>query len=124
MEKYAWFKTFPGAIMATDAEGIISDMNDQCAGNYTKDGGYGLLGSNAIDCHQGAALEKARRLWDEKVLNVYTLTKNGRKKLIYQAPYFVDGEFAGMVEMSLPLPDGEMPHFNRDKPQLNTDRTS
>ena len=116
MQENQWVKHFPASIMAADAQGIITDMNDRCAESYKKDGGYELLGQNAIDCHKRAVLEKARRLWDEQALNVYTITKNGRKKLVYQAPYFVDGVFAGMVEMSLPLPDGEIPHFYRDNP--------
>jgi transcriptional regulator with PAS, ATPase and Fis domain len=115
MQDNHWVKNFPAGIMAADAQGIITDMNDRCAETYQKDGGYDLLGKSAIECHKGAALEKARRLWDEQALNVYTITKNGRKKLIYQAPYFIDGDFAGMVELSLPLPEGEIPHFNRDK---------
>lgn len=121
MQENHWVKHFPASIMAADVQGIITDMNDRCTESYEKDGGYALLGQNAIDCHKGATQEKARRLWDEQALNVYTITRNGRKKLIYQAPYFVDGAFAGMVEMSLPLPDGEILHFDRDHPQMDTD---
>jgi hypothetical protein len=53
-------------------------------------------------------------MYENHTLNVYTITKNGKKKLIYQAPYFVDGKFSGIVEMSLPLPE-EIPHYDRDK---------
>jgi hypothetical protein len=44
---------------------------------------------------------------------VYTVQKHGKKRLVYQTPYFVDGQFAGLVELGLELPE-EMPHFNRD----------
>jgi hypothetical protein len=47
--------------------------------------------------------------------NVYTIQKGGVKKLIYQSPWFIGGNYAGFVELSLPIPE-QMPHFNRDLP--------
>ncbi len=44
--------------------------------------------------------------------NVYTIEKLGVKKLIYQTPWYQDGVFAGLVELSLEIP-AEMPHFVR-----------
>jgi hypothetical protein len=34
------------------------------------------------------------------------------KKLIYQSPIFEDGEYKGIVELSLEIPF-DMPHFKR-----------
>jgi transcriptional regulator with PAS, ATPase and Fis domain len=113
MSKNTWFKTFPGALMVTDKDGKIINMNDPSAENYKKDGGYDLLGTNAIMCHQGPSLKKIEELYQSHEINTYTISKDGKKKLIYQAPYFENGEFAGMVELSLPLPD-MMPHYDRD----------
>ena len=45
-------------------------------------------------------------------LNAYTIEKNGVKKLVYQSPWFENGEFAGYIELSMELP-AEMPHFVR-----------
>ena len=45
-------------------------------------------------------------------MNVYTIEKHGIKKLIYQAPWYRDGEFAGLVELAIELP-AELPHFVR-----------
>ena len=45
--------------------------------------------------------------------DAYTIEKGGQKKLIYQAPWYVDGEYRGLVELALPLPD-TLPHFVRD----------
>ena len=45
--------------------------------------------------------------------NVYTIEKGGKKKLIYQTPWYKDGQYAGFVELSLVIP-AEMPHFIRD----------
>jgi hypothetical protein len=44
--------------------------------------------------------------------NVYTIEKNGVKKLIYQTPWFENGEYRGFVEFGLEIPF-EMPHFIR-----------
>ena len=41
-----------------------------------------------------------------------TFEKNGIKKLIYQSPWYRDGQYAGFVELSLEIPF-DMPHFIR-----------
>jgi hypothetical protein len=39
--------------------------------------------------------------------------QNGKKKLIYQAPWYDnDGKVAGLVEISLLIPE-DMPHYRR-----------
>jgi hypothetical protein len=45
--------------------------------------------------------------------NIYTMEKKDKKKLIYQAPWFHEGVFGGIVELSLEIPM-EMPHFIRE----------
>ena len=49
---------------------------------------------------------------NEKKPNVYTIEKNGIKKLIYQSPWFEKGVMKGLVELSLEIPF-DMPHFIR-----------
>jgi hypothetical protein len=44
--------------------------------------------------------------------NIYTIEKRGQRKLVYQAPWYAEGRYAGFVEMVLELP-AEMPHFVR-----------
>lgn len=44
--------------------------------------------------------------------NAYTITKAGQRKMIYQTPWRADGHIAGMVEISMVIPD-EMPHYDR-----------
>jgi hypothetical protein len=87
-------------------------MNDKAAKTFESDGGYTLIGSNMLDCHPDPARKKAERLLAARVKNVYTIEKNGIKKLIYQSPWYKDGEYAGFVELSLEIPS-EMPHFIR-----------
>jgi len=89
MIKLAWYKVFPGAITVTDQEGTILEMNDQSAEMFKEQGGYALLGSNAIDCHQEPSRSKVKRLYDTKATNIYTITKNGKKRLVFQTPYYL-----------------------------------
>jgi transcriptional regulator with PAS, ATPase and Fis domain len=112
MNEHEWIKEFPGSVTVCDAKGIILEMNDKAAKTFEKDGGYALIGKNMLDCHPEPARTKAERLLAAKEKNVYTIEKNGIKKLIFQSPWFKDGKYAGFVELSLEIPF-EMPHFIR-----------
>ncbi len=108
-----WIKEFPGSAMVCDPQGVILEMNDTAARHYAKDGGRLLIGKNLLDCHPDPARGKVERLLDGRKANIYTIEKNGVKKLIYQSPWTVNGEYAGFVELSLEIPF-ELPHFIRD----------
>jgi transcriptional regulator with PAS, ATPase and Fis domain len=107
-----WIKEFPAAVTVCDVEGIILEMNDKAAKTFESDGGYALIGKNMLDCHPGLSRAKTERLLAAKEKNVYTIEKKGVKKLIYQSPWYQNGEYAGFVEISLEIPF-EMPHFLR-----------
>ena len=108
----AWGKELRAAITVCDREGVALEMNDRAAETFAKDGGRGLIGRSLLDCHP----ERARALFEELLktgeTNVYTIEKDGAKKLIYQAPWYEGGEYRGIVELSLPVPV-EIPHFVR-----------
>jgi transcriptional regulator with PAS, ATPase and Fis domain len=110
--KSGWADEFPGAITVCDAEGKILDMNERAAMGYAEEGGRRLIGSNLLDCHTEPARGKVKLLLESKKPNIYTIEKNGIKKLIYQSPWYKDGKFAGLVELSLEIPE-QMPHFIR-----------
>ncbi len=112
MTEHAWIKQFPAAITVCDCHGVILEMNDKAAQSFEKDGGYALIGKNLLDCHPEPARSKVQELLDKCEKNIYTIEKNGVKKLIYQCPWFEDGQYAGIVEMALEIPF-EMPHFVR-----------
>jgi transcriptional regulator with PAS, ATPase and Fis domain len=114
MSEAEWVKEFPGAITVSNAEGRILAMNDKSAEVFRKDGGASLVGRNVLDCHPEPARSKLRGMLESGRANVYTIQKNGRRKLIYQSPWYRDGKYAGLVELSLEIP-WEMPHFNRDR---------
>jgi transcriptional regulator with PAS, ATPase and Fis domain len=112
MKDESWVKEFSGAVTVTDAEGRIIGMNSKALEVFAKDGGAALLGTNVLDCHPEPSRTKLRGLMEEGKRNVYTIEKNGLKKLIYQAPWAVGGEYRGFVELALEIPF-EMPHFVR-----------
>jgi transcriptional regulator with PAS, ATPase and Fis domain len=107
-----WTEDLAAAITVCDAEGRIVEMNAESARTFAEDGGRALLGRNVLDCHPEPARRKLEELLVTRETNVYTIEKNGRKKLVYQAPWFEKGEFRGIVELVLPIPF-EVPHFVR-----------
>jgi len=112
MTKGAWLEEFPGAITVCDTRGIILEMNARAAQVFREQGGKGLIGSNLLDCHPEPSRTKTQRLLATGERNVYTIEKGGARKLVYQAPWYAEGAFAGLVELSLELPES-MPHFVR-----------
>jgi transcriptional regulator with PAS, ATPase and Fis domain len=108
-----FFENFSGSVIVSDKKGNIIHMNEKAAITFKDDGGRALIGRNLFDCHKESSNEKIREMLDIKRANVYTIEKNGVKKLIYQAPWFRDGEVGGLIELSLEIPF-EMPHFKRD----------
>lgn len=108
-----WSKEFPAAITVCNKEGVIIDMNDKAAISFAKDGGYGLIGKNMFECHKDSSNQKIKQIMNEKIPNIYTIEKNGIKKLIYQSPWYNNGEMKGLVEVSLEIPF-DLPHFIRE----------
>ena len=104
------FKELPSmAITVSNKNGEIVDMNDRSVATF----GEGLIGKNLMDCHPERAKQVIASMIDNASSNAYTIEKNGEKKLIYQTPYYKDGEFAGLVEFSIVIP-AQMPHFVRE----------
>jgi transcriptional regulator with PAS, ATPase and Fis domain len=108
-----WTKDFPAAITVCDANGIILEMNEKSARTFEKDGGTALIGKNIFDCHPDPARGKLERLMEARKKNIYTIEKNGIWKLIYQAPWYKDGQYAGFVEFAFEIPV-EMRHLVHD----------
>jgi len=108
----SWLDQIQIAFTYCAEDGSIQYMNRVSAETFFADGGEQLIGKNVLDCHPENARLKLQELLAQPALNVYTIEKHGKKKLIYQAPVW-DGEiFKGIVEISLPLP-ADIPHFIR-----------
>ena len=81
-----WVDKFGAAITVMDTEGNILDMND--AAMQALSGGRNMIGENLMKCHQQASIDKMHDMMKNDHPNVYTIEKNGRKKMIYQAPWY------------------------------------
>lgn len=110
MSEHDWVKEFPCTVWVCDRNGIMLEMNDHAAD--TQEGGRSLIGTNILDCHPEPARTKLAEMLSSGQANIYTIERAGKRKLIYQAPWYESGVYAGFVELSLPLPE-EMPHFIR-----------
>jgi len=113
MAKHSWVQGFSGAITICDPDGIILEMNDKSVRGYEDQGGAALIGTNMLDCHPEPARTKTRELLDLFLTDAATIEKRGQKKLIYQAPWYQDGQYGGFIELALEVPR-EMPHFVRE----------
>jgi transcriptional regulator with PAS, ATPase and Fis domain len=111
--QHAWIEEFPASVTVCDRDGVILEMNARAAKTFEKDGGRALIGKNLFDCHPEPARGKLERLLEAREPNIYTIEKNGVKKMINQSPWTVNGEYAGFVELSFEIPF-DVPHFKRD----------
>lgn len=110
MENYEWAEEMNCAVTVCDAEGIILFMNKKSRETFSKHGD--LIGKNLFDCHSESSREKIRHMLRTGESNSYTISKHGQRKMIYQTPWRRDGKIAGMVEISMVIPDS-MPHYDR-----------
>jgi hypothetical protein len=108
-----WVERLPMAVTVTSADGTILAMNERSRETFARDGGGELIGRSVFDCHPEPALTKTQALYARQAANHYTISKNGQRKIIHQMPWWSeDGQFAGFVEISIPIPD-VVPHFDR-----------
>jgi DUF438 domain-containing protein len=109
----AWVNEFPGAVTVCDRNGVILEMNARSRRMFEERGGAALIGTNLLECHPEPSRTKVKEMLASGQTNVYTIEKNGVRKLVYQSPWHVEGEYQGFVEVVLELPES-MPHFKRD----------
>lgn len=107
-EEFNWAEQMNCAVTVCDADGVIIYMNERSRVTF----GPSLVGSNLFPCHSHASQEKIRHMLATGESNAYTIEKNGVRKMIYQTPWRRHGEVAGMVEISMVIPE-EMPHYVR-----------
>ena len=107
-----YFKEVNLAVTICDKEGKILEMNDKSRKTFLKPGQEDLIGKNVLDCHPEPAHSLLADMLQNPRTNVYTIEKKGVKKLIYQTPWYVEGEFMGFMELSMEIPF-EMKHCGR-----------
>jgi transcriptional regulator with PAS, ATPase and Fis domain len=100
-----WSQEIPVGITVCDAEGTIVSMNDRAGKIFKKSGGMDLVGKNLMDCHGDKAKKKILELLSSRNCNSYTIENNGVKTMLYQAPWYENGTFKGLVEFIFTLPE-------------------
>ena len=97
------------AITICDKEGRIIEMNKQSCQVNLKPGEDSIIGKNVLDCHPEPARSMLLEMIQKELKHVYTIEKNGKKKLIYQIPWYENGVYSGFIELSMVIPF-EMSH--------------
>jgi transcriptional regulator with PAS, ATPase and Fis domain len=112
MHNSDWKKELNVAITVCDQNGDIIEMNEKSQHTFQKYGGASLVGKSLFTCHSEKSVAIIKALMNDNRTNIYTIEKEGKKKLIYQCPWYENGEVMGLVELSMEIPF-EMPHFVR-----------
>lgn len=102
---YDYFEFADIAVTVIDKDGRIMDMNEMAKKTYVRPGGSSLIGDNALDYHPAPAKSILEDMLANPRTNIYTLEKDGTKKLIFQCPwYYEDRRYAGYIEVAIVLP--------------------
>ena len=105
-----YFKGINIAVTVSDKEGNVIYQNDSSI-----DVNGDVRSRNLEPCHNPKSWEMICHMLKDNVSNVYTISKKGKKKLIYQTPWYYNDDKTvptGFVEFSIILPE-EMPHYVR-----------
>ncbi|HON17973.1 MAG TPA: PAS domain-containing protein [Salinivirgaceae bacterium] len=108
-ENPQWADKLNFAVTICDIHGTILYMNEKAQQVFARWGGKELIGKSLFPCHSEYSVEMIKTMIAEGKSNTYTIEKNGIRKLIHQTPWYSDGRVAGMVEISIEMPDN-MPH--------------
>ena len=102
-----FFKEINVAVTISDNDGNVVYQNDSSVGVNGD-----VRGKNMMGCHNERSQQIIKHLLNDAATNVYTISKKGKKKLIYQTPWYENGEVKGLVEFSIIIPE-TMPHYDR-----------
>lgn len=101
------------AVTVVDRLCRILYMNERSRETFAARGGAELIGQNILDFHNEHSRGIIARLLAEGGSNAYTISKEGKRKMIYQTVWRdSEGAIGGLVELSMVIPD-EMPHYVR-----------
>lgn len=103
-----WAKELNCGITVCNNDGVIIYMNEKAI--EKKHGN--LIGNNVFDCHNPNSRRIIRELIASGGQHLYTIKKNGVKKLIYQSAWKINGSVAGLIEIMAEY-SGDIPHFVR-----------
>ena len=103
--KRDYFEGADIAVTICAKDGTILDMNGKSRKTFLKPGREELIGENVLDCHPEPARSMLEDMLRNPRTNIYTVEKEGIKKLICQTPWYDGAEYAGFMELSIVLPE-------------------
>ncbi len=106
--KRDYFEGADVAVTICAKDGTILDMNRKSRRTFLKPG-QEIIGDNVLDCHPEPARSLLADLLENPRTNVYTVEKEGVRKLIFQTPWYDGDQYAGFMELSMVLPE-TVPH--------------
>lgn len=97
------------AATVCDKDGVVLYQNARAR---KRDGG--VVGRNLYDCHNRESRALIRHMIESGESNTYEILRHGKRRLLHQTPWFATpgGEVAGLIELSIDLPDS-YPTFDR-----------
>lgn len=107
--KKDYFEKADVAVTVCAKDGTILDMNEKSRKTFLKPGREQLIGKNVLDCHPEPTRSLLSDMLENPRTNVYTIEKEGLRKLIFQCPWYEGDEYAGFMELSMVLPE-DIPH--------------
>jgi len=95
-----WAKEIDATLIVTDANNIVIHVNEAACEVFkaTK-----LVGTELIAHHPKWAIPAVEELLDKKKPDCYTTETPQGKHFVYHTPWFKDGEYAGFVELVIPI---------------------
>ena len=102
--KRDYFEGADVAVTVCAKDGTILDMNGKSRKTFLKPGREELIGHN-VDCQPEPARSMLADMLENPRTNVYTVEKEGVKKLIFQCPWYDGDKYAGFMELSIVLPE-------------------
>ena len=103
--KRDYFEGADIAVTVCAKDGTILDMNVKSRKTFLNPGREDLIGQNVLDCHPEPARSMLSDMLANPRTNIYTVEKEGLKKLIFQTPWYDGDEYAGFMELSIVLPE-------------------
>ena len=103
--KRDYFEGADIAVTICAKDGTIIDMNGKSRKTFLKPRREELIGENVLDCHPEPARSMLEDMLHNPRTNIYTVEKEGLKKLICQTPWYDGEDYSGFMELSIVLPE-------------------
>ncbi|MBQ6268875.1 MAG: PAS domain-containing protein [Bacteroidetes bacterium] len=105
----SFFNEIDAAITICDLNFKIVYMNNKSKNTFQNK----KIGDDILACHNPHSIEIMNNIISTKKANVYSIDKNGIKKIIYQTPWLENNEVKGLIEFSFVVPV-DMPNYKRN----------